>query len=215
MKSYIELGYGYINELKLFYSYNSDNYIPSLDAKTLKNTYSPVSSQNSLSYTDITNHWAKKQITSLATYGIGFKGESFKPNGKLTQKDFLTLLVKALGDNYLDETVKENESIIYSSAYANGILTPSEKNPSKVLTRVETIKYLLNATSYKFAAKYPELFTLSFKDANKIPAADKGYVALASALKIITGDQNNKINPLDTATRAQGAVMIYNFMNRK
>jgi len=42
----------------------------------------------------------------------------------------------------------------------------------------------------------------------------KGYVAIAGGLKIVVGS-GGKFYPKNNLTRAEAAVMIYNYLNRK
>ena len=49
---------------------------------------------NELEYSDISGHYAEKYINELAYYGVGFEGGEFKPDEKITQKDFLGSCLK-------------------------------------------------------------------------------------------------------------------------
>lgn len=50
-----------------------------------------------VNFTDITNHWAKNSIETLANKGIisGYRDGTFKPDATLTRAEFATMLIKA------------------------------------------------------------------------------------------------------------------------
>jgi hypothetical protein len=152
--------------------------------------------------------YGKTQIEKLAEYGIGFKGTSFQPTAKLTQKDALILLLSAVG------YTTDNEDDLYQLAYGYQFLTKAEKDAGKTLTRAEFVKMLIGATEYGSAAKLSGIYQCGFRDDSKISATHYGYVAIAKALKMITGDTKNNFNPNTVITRQDAAIMLYDFMSR-
>jgi hypothetical protein len=166
-----------------------------------------------LAYDDIAGIPEESMIKKLAEYGVGFDGDSFKPYEKLTQLDALVLIESADG-GYIPLDYAANNDYIYDTAYRMGIIAPEEKDPNKLLTRAECVKYVVNALGYVEVAKIPGIYTAGFQDDSKIPAELVGYVAIGKGLGIIHGNERGYFNPNSTATRVQAAVMLYNCMSR-
>ena len=168
-----------------------------------------------VNYTDIKGSFAEKQIIALAEYGIALEGTAFKPDNNITQKDFLLLLSKTM--NYYDPEPysaagnnKETEQL-YNFMIREGVVKPGEKAPDAVLTRENGIKFIIRALKYDRVADIKGIFLCTFKDKDKINPDLTGYVSIAQGLKIVSGS-NGYLNPGDSLTRAQAAVMIYNYM---
>ncbi len=195
-------------KLVLAYKYESDSAVSGIDAKTGKALTEAGSAAQTIAYDDIGNCSAKQQIEKLAQYGIGFTGTSFKPTAQLTQKDALTLLMSAIG------YTTDNEDSLYQMAYNYKMLTKAEKSPDKQLTRVEFVKLLVGATEYGSAAKLVGIYKCGFNDESKITKDCYGYVAIAKALGVVSGDSKNRFNPTNVITRQDAALMLYSFMSR-
>ena len=196
------------SKLVLAYKYESDNNIIGIDAKTGKALTETAYNTQTIAYTDLNGCYGKAQIEKLAQYGIGFTGTSFQPTAKLTQKDAITLLISATG------YTTDNEDSLYQAAYNYKFLTKAEKDAGKTLTRADFVKMLVGATEYGSAAKLDGIYKSGFRDDSKITKAYYGYVAIAKALKIISGDSKNNFNPSSIMTRQDAAIMLYNFMSR-
>lgn len=150
--------------------YNGENFVK-------KSTYS---------YTDIGSNKAKNAILLLADMGVGFEGDKFLPNQKITTKEYLTLLEK-LTYNVDDLKLKN----------------------SKTITRTVGVKSLINLAGLDKVAKIQGIYTTNFKDQNSIAKDDLGYVALAKGLGIVSG---TTFRPKDSLTRGEAAQMIVNFL---
>ena len=70
----------------------------------------------------------------------------------------------------------------------------------------------LDCAGFGSTAKLQGIFTCSYTDREQIPADLLGYAALAQGLGIVGKD--GSFDAGRTATRAEAAVMLYNFMNR-
>ena len=192
----------------LAYKYESENYVTGVDAKTGKAITETAVNTQAISYTDLNGCYGKTQIEKLAKYGIGFAGTTFQPTVKLTQKDAITLLLSAIG------YTTDNEDSLYQMAYNYKFLTKSEKDAAKTLNRSEFTKMLIGATEYGAAAKLDGIYKCGFRDDSKISKTYYGYVAIAKALKVVSGDSKNYFNPSTVVTRQDAAIMLYNFMSR-
>ena len=56
-------------------------------------------------------------------------------------------------------------------------------------------------------------------DIYKQPFADvsenTGYIAILAAMGVVQGDENGNFNPDNDITRAEAAIMVYNYLNRQ
>jgi len=200
--------YSAAGKLVLAYKYESERFVTGVDAKTGKAITGADGAPQAFSYDDLDGCYGKQQIEKLAKYGIGFAGTSFKPTAILTQKDTLILLLSAVG-----YTTDDNDSL-YQMAYNYKMLTKAERADDKQITRAEFIKMLIGATEYGSAAKLSGIYKCGFKDDSKITKDYYGYVAIAKALGVVSGNSKGKFNPTNSITRQDAAVMLYNFMSR-
>lgn len=201
----------------LGYTYETDGSAPlGIDAKTGK----PVvvqTQKTEVVYTDITGSFAQKQIEALAAIGVGFGDSSeFKPNANLTQKDMLVLLLNSCGYHFDTADLESEDELesLYSAAWSEGFLTRGSRDPDHVVTRLEMVKAVIDASPYGQAAKLQGIFLTSFTDAAQIPADSLGYAAIAQGLGLIRGNESGQFCPTTAVTRQVAAVILYQYMNR-
>lgn len=206
-KPLLDMGLRYFYALKSGYALG-DNGCTGVDAKTGACVARPSYGGEAFTYDDMEGHWARRQVEALADYGAGFPGGSFRPGEALTQADLLTLLLSAQG------YTGQDADALYQRAYSLGFLTPDQRQDGKVLTRAEAAALLLDALGYGKAARLEGIYTCSFADADSIPAQYRGYAAIAQALGVVTGDSAGSFNANRSATRLEGALMLYNYMSR-
>lgn len=203
------LGIKYLNQLVLGYRTEREDYLAGIDAKTGEPVApSWMSEDGKLRYSDIEGHWAQAKLEELARYGVGYSGGEYRPNDELTQLDFLVLLLSADGWRF-EPSDKIDQ--IYDAAYSRGLLKKEDRDEKARLTRMDTVRLLLDATGYGPVAQIPGIYQISFDDAQDIPPVDCGYAALAQGLGIVT---NRLFQPSEIPTRAQAAVMLYNLLAR-
>lgn len=216
----LELGYTYLYAMKLGYqpvSDVTDGWLQGIDAKTGTPVISPYQSEAVLlRYDDLdTVPWAKASIEGLAEYRIGFEGGSFAPSQVLTQLDFVVLLSSTQGYLVNPETLDEATiDTLYRNAYSMGILTRADRDEDRQLTRIEVLKLLLDAGGYGPVARLQGIYQTAFSDQGEISADLLGYAALAQGLGVVQGNGAGYLCPNRTATRAEGAAMLYAFMKR-
>ena len=150
-------------------------------------------------YSDIENHWAKEQIKSLASYGIGFDSGEFKPDEKITERDFMYLLTKTFEPYRINIDAK-----IYKM---DGKTEASSTEP---VTRESAAIMMIQKMGAEKFAKYEDIYVTPFKDVTE----NKGYIALLSAMKVVKGDTKGNFNPKNNMTRAEAACMIYNYLTK-
>ncbi|MGI6450182.1 MAG: YcdB/YcdC domain-containing protein [Desulfitobacteriia bacterium] len=179
-----------------------------LDAKTgsfLDWQGKPLNKEpQALKFTDISGLQAEKEIAALGLAGIfGEYGQSFKPENGLTVEAYLRalLMLNNGAANYgltPDEVLKKARQ----AGWLKEDLTPSQ-NVSRELFSTIIVRYL----GLEKIAALENIYRLEAEDADLLPAQAKGYVALATGLKII-GLKDNKFNPGQTVTRAEAASSI-------
>ena len=159
-----------------------------------------------LVYGDIDGHYAADKIKALADYGIGFAGGEFKPDEKITQKDFLYLLSKTFG---LYAEYADNDGI-YSVAERRGILETDERADDTPLTRETAAVMMVRMMDAEKYAKLEGIYTTPFDDVSE----NIGYIAILYGMNVIKGDGNGHFNPENNMTRAEAACMIHSYLTR-
>lgn len=207
-----EFGIRYLHRLVLGYDLEREEHISGIDAKT----GAPVkagwaASEDGLSYSDISGHWAASKIEELARYGVGYMGGKFQPNARLTQLDLVALLLSADGYLYQPDEAGAADAL-YRRAYERGILKSGERADEAPMNRLATVRLTLNAMGYGPVAKLQGVYRTDFTDDASIPADGYGYAALARGLGMVT---NPAFSPDAPATRAQAAVMLYNLLAKQ
>ncbi|WHH60563.1 YcdB/YcdC domain-containing protein [Petroclostridium sp. X23] len=205
-------------EIKLVYTVKNDK--PLLfDANTgniLNYDGKPYKDNKTSGYTDISGHFAESAIKALAEYGIVLKGTEFKPDESITQKNFFTLLSKTLNYyGYDPASSEDNKEIdeLYKYLIREGIVKENEKAPDADVTREDSVKFIIRALKYDKVADIKGIFNCTFKDIEKINPDLIGYVTIAQGLKIISGN-DGYFNPQNKLTRAETAIIIYNYLKR-
>jgi len=210
-KPLMEAGLSYFNTLKPGYGLDQGSAgYRGVDAKTGKLVEWERYSDGAITYSDIKGHWAESALSELAEYRIGWTGGKALPDAALTQKDLIILLASAGG--YTFDTESENADALYQYAYYRGFLTQNERAENQKLTRLDTVKILLNALGYRTAAGLPGIYRCDYKDAGQIPANALGYAALAQGLGIVPAGNGASFDGERAATRGEGAVMLWRYM---
>jgi len=95
---------------------------------------------------------------------------------------------------------------IVEQAVRMDIIQPADKFAvDAVLTRQELAEWLIRVLNLENAAKHSDIYKLNFADASSIKPAYAGYIALASAMGLIDG-QENKFNATGKVTYADLAI---------
>ncbi|WFD09492.1 YcdB/YcdC domain-containing protein [Tepidibacter hydrothermalis] len=169
-----------------------------------KTKYKKVENVN---YKDINGHYAQKQIEKLREFGIKFDSEFFKPNEKIIQSDFLKLYMKTINSYYGEVESMDN---MYAYLIREGIINEEDVNPDKIMTKKEALKVIIKGLKYEPVANIKGIFNCPFDD---VAEDFKGYASIGYGLNIVSG-YNGKLNPNEELTRANAAIMIYNYLNK-
>lgn len=191
---------------RLVYAFGNpyDNF--SFMAKNAENIYTDPYSQN-FYYDDIEQSAYKDDISLLLNFGIKYPENKLLPNEKLKQKDFIYLLY---GINSFDAFTKDIYERCYNMAIDDKLLSASEINREKFLTKLDIAKILIRKKGYDDLCKY-DIFKNVFKDEDGLSPEDKGFLNIAYSLKYIKADGNN-INMNKIMTRDEGSEALYKFL---
>lgn len=170
-----------------------------------------ITANGRIEYSDISGHYAEQYISELAYYGVGFEGGEFKPDEKITQQDFLTLLTAVYQDGTaVLRTDNDQTDYIYRISVRKDIISEDERDDNAIVTRDTAAVYMIRAIGAEEFAKYNNIYISPFKDVTE----NKGYIALLNAMGVVSGDSSGKFNPSQEITRAEFAVMLYKYLSK-
>lgn len=176
--------------------------------------------QNTL-YVDMAeSHWAYSKILELTEKGIvnGKGNGRFAPEESITRAEFVKILCVAMGistdkitDKFTDVKAEDWYAPYVSAALKAGIIkgvSQTEFGADANITRQDicTIIARLEDTLTEYE--------LTFEDALTISEYAKTAVSYLYELGVINGFEDNTFRPQASATRAQAAVIICNYLNK-
>lgn len=183
-----------------------------------------------VTFTDISNSWAKPYIESLATKQIvkGKTPTTFAPNDQITRAQFAILLSRALElpkqdfKGTFSDVTKDMDWIVYEAEAASraGIISVNDGKfrPNEKITRQQMATMIIRAIEYKDANVLEGVKNnVSFADAKDITAYAKTSVDLAAGLGIIGGKEvKGKVvfEPKANASRAHASKMVYYMLEK-
>jgi len=198
---------------KLAYVFDNSIYVllDAFDGKLINGDGKPQTDKKVKEYNDIKGHYAEAQIQKLLEYGIAFDGESFRPDDVMLQKNYLALL-NMVFNNY--NTVNMNDKSQVDSMYSNfrmsGIVKEDEKSPEQPITREDSVKFLVRAMGIEKYALIKGIYNCQFTDVTDYI----GHISLIAGLGIVNGNGDGTFEPKEILSRAQGMVMIYNYLTK-
>ena len=171
-------------------------------------------------YTDLDDViWARNAIVTLSNKGIlkGVGDNKFAPNTLVTREEFVKMLVCAFSDktqtaketNFSDVDPNEWYAEFVFAAVESGIVNGKGDGTFGVgenITRQD-----MAAMAYRAALKNisPDDESDIFDDFDSVDAYAKGAVTVMAQKGIINGKGNRMFCPLDNATRAEAAKVIF------
>ncbi len=178
----------------------------------------------SVSFSDVpTTHWAYTYIQNAVANGLfsGVGNGQFGPGMNVTRGMFVTTLYSAAGSP--DVELSDFTDIPANAWYAKAVAWASQQGivsgigegkfgPDMPITREQIALILFNYADG--VSPGTEIFVqMSYPDAKDIH--DWALTAFTWAMnkELITGKSGNVLDPLATATRAEVAVIIQNFVN--
>ncbi|AZN38539.1 Ig-like domain-containing protein [Paenibacillus albus] len=186
--------------------------------------------KGSVTYTDITKHWARNDILLLANKFIveGNTLTTFAPNKAITRGEFAMFIAKGLGltgDRSAAAKFKDVNTNTILAAYIGaaskaGIvqgMTDGSFKPNNSVTRQEMASMMVRAASAAGVQIVPKQTTANvlkkFTDRTKIGTWAQTDVAKAVEAGVINGMSNGTFGGKNNATRAEAAVMVKRLLN--
>lgn len=173
-----------------------------------------------LAYTDVSGHWAEKNIESLSRINIirGYSDSTFRPDDYITRAELITIVNRLLKNseqsykyipdvNSTDWYAEEVRKGIYS-----GIIQGNEDGmirPNDYITREEAVLILGRA----FVENMPVYNTFSYEDIDEI--SDWAHPEYYTFIKLgyISGYDDNTVRPKANITRAEIVKIINNIFS--
>lgn len=201
-------GYDYKTELM----YNLTSYPGYILAKTGEIYGDNLYEEEKIYPDDIDNHYAKDIINTLIDYNILIIGEDkkFRPDDYITIEEYMNFL-SVFNQGYIPYPI-DKEFLLLNMSMLN--INIDEELLNNLATRLDGVYYLIKSLDYDKTADINGIYKTGFEDENEISEEKLGYVAISKGLGIINGDENNYFNPNQNLTRADAAIMIYNYLNR-
>ncbi|NOU99805.1 S-layer homology domain-containing protein [Paenibacillus planticolens] len=169
---------------------------------------------------DLTSHWAKDDVETLASKLIlnGIEEDKFAPNNRITRAEFAAMLVRSLG---LDEVKATGFKDVAAADWFSGSVGASQKaglingyedgtfKPDALISREQMATMVIRALKVAEKEVAVDASSLNkFADRNSVSSWSKDAVAQAITTGIVQGVTDTSFAPQDNATRAQGAAML-------
>lgn len=179
-------------------------------------------------YADTEGHWSEHYINTATEKGL-FKGDEngfFNPDENVTRAQFVTVLWRLAGSPAadaekvvfadIDGQSREFKTAIawgYNNGYINGTSATTFK-PEENLTREAAVKILHAYSGGQSGMEllFAQIYDAYFKDSNRISSWAKPSVYWGIYYELISGTSADTISPQETATRAQLAKILVNYI---
>ena len=176
-------------------------------------------------FTDITGHWAADNILFAASRGLlsGTSDTTFSPDTGMTRGMFMTALGRLAGinpDSYQTGKFTDVKADAYYAPYVNwaaqtGIVegvTDTTFAPDTNINR-EQMAVIMKNYAAKLGYDLPQtLKAVTFADNTQISSWAKDAVKSMQQAGILAGKNENKFDPKGTATRAEVATVLRQFV---
>ncbi len=175
-----------------------------------------------LSFKDLqSSHWAYKSIMALTTAKVinGYTDGTFKPEGTITNGEFIKLVVMAGLPEWIDIEDAESNLNHWAGKYVwiaerYGIIKTGSiglNNIDNPITRIDMVRIISKAD---LLMKGNELETgkkVTFNDVLSLNNDDLLLLKHAVSKSLITGYTDGGFKPYNNMSRAEAATMIYRF----
>lgn len=177
-------------------------------------------------FVDEPSHWASKYIrwSYAKGYFSGTSETTFSPDTAVTRGMLVALIHRMEGrpSGGSSPFADVSDSSYYAEAVAwaktSGIVSgvsETEFAPSRNITREQLASILYRYAEYKKKNTSAQGDLSRYKDNNRVSGYAGTAMAWAVGAGIISGTDSSTLNPRGNATRAQSAVMLYEFENLK
>ena len=179
-------------------------------------------------YADTEGHWSERYINTATEKGL-FKGDEkgfFNPDEDVTRAQFVTVLWRMAGSPTADvvdvpftdisgqsEEFKTAIAWGYINGYINGT-SATTFEPDENLTREAAVKILHAYSGGQSGIElvFSFIYDGYFKDSNQISGWAKPSVYWGIYYKMLSGTSADTLSPQGTATRAQLAKILVNYI---
>lgn len=151
---------------------------------------------------DISGHYAEDRIKRLIeNRALSLSGdtESFRPDEYITVAEFSEMM----------DTVFGRRIAVWA-----GDIKESKVSDDSNTSREAAADIMASAAGFGEASKLKDIYVTGFEDEANIDADKLGAVAIIKGLGVMSGDENNYFNPKAFLTRADAAIMLYNYLAR-
>ncbi len=181
-------------------------------------------------FTDIESHWAIRYINDLSEKGVisGYEDGTFRPDQKITNVDFLSMTLKAMGQEIEESSHIEGNGYdsIYKKAVQLNLIDDKDPNdltaiyPNEYMTREQAARVIYKALGFLEDFQYNQglndpdvsendvLLNKKFEDLFEVNPYYKRGVKGALISGIMSGYTDKNFNPKANLTRAQASVLI-------
>jgi hypothetical protein len=176
-------------------------------------------------FTDLpNNHWAASAIRQLAAKHLvqGVSADAFHPERMVTRAEFAAMLVRLLG---IEGTSTNEFADVSSSAwYANDVAIAAKHGivngvggskfaPDALVSRQEMAAMIMRSYSIATGKKPSEGPASDFTDLAASPQWAQSAISTAHSLGLVKGKSATAFQPLQSGTRAESAMLIFNLLN--
>ncbi len=175
-----------------------------------------------VSFWDIkSNHWAYKFVISLTSQNVinGYEDGSFKPEGTITNAEFIKLVTVSALPDWVDVNDAESKINHWAGKYLwiaerYGIVSKGAYNLTnldKPITRIEMVRIISKADIIIKGNQMSTNKKVTFNDVLSLNNNDLMMLRHACSRGLIAGYSDNSFKPYNNMTRAEAATMIYRF----
>ncbi|MGE5423296.1 MAG: S-layer homology domain-containing protein [Ignavibacteriales bacterium] len=171
----------------------------------------------SMSYTDISKHWAKTSIYKMGALGvIRGTGGKFNPNGKISRQQAIAMLVILMGKQADAEALGANAPAMtnltpayfgyLNFAMSQGIISAADLGTISwkgLATRQEVAAWISKALGFQPIYGQEQQAVYAFRDYQSIDQDKIPYVEPVVVNGIMAGNSANLFRPKGTITRAE------------
>lgn len=167
------------------------------------------------------SHWAYKYVVTLTNSKVinGYNDGTFKPEGTITNAEFIKLVVMAALPEWIDINDAESNFEHWASRYIwiaerYGLIKTGSitlENIDVPITRIEMVRIIVKADLTMKGNSLETSEKVKFKDVISLNSDDLLLLKHACSKNLITGYTDNTFRPHSNMTRAEAATMIYRF----
>lgn len=167
------------------------------------------------------SHWAYKYVITLTNSKVinGYNDGTFKPEGTITNAEFIKLVVMAALPEWIDINDAESNFEHWASRYIwiaerYGLIKTGSitlENIDVPITRIEMVRIIVKADLTMKGNSLETSEKVKFKDVISLNNDDLLLLKHACSKNLITGYTDNTFRPHSNMTRAEAATMIYRF----